>query len=367
MSAGSVRVGVVGAGVISSQYLGNLTGFQDLEVVGVADLDEARAAERAAEFGLPWSGSVDGLLAHDDVEIVVNLTIPAAHAEVAARALEAGKHVWNEKPFALERSSALELLTLAEARGLRAASAPDTFLGAGLQTAQRTVESGAIGRPLTALAVMQSAGPERWHPNPDFFYLPGGGPLLDFGPYYVTALVQLLGPVASVTAVDSTALDERVIAKGPRAGERVPVTTPTFHSALLRFESGASAQLVTSFQGWRTRAAMIEVSGVEGAIDVPNPNAFDGATALWRRGVAEPETIPETGSTLTRGTGVVELARAIRTGVPERASGALAYHVLDVLLSIVDAAETGDRVDVASTTASPLLLPAGWDPSAATL
>jgi predicted dehydrogenase len=364
---GRVGVGLIGAGTISTQYLENLTRFPDVEVLFVADIAADRAEAQARAFGVPAWGSVDELLAVPEIEIVVNLTIPAAHVEVARAAVAAGKNVWTEKPFALDRESGLELLALADAAGLRVATAPDTFLGGGLQAAQRLIERGDIGRPLSALTIFQNSGPEAWHPSPEFFYARGGGPLLDIGPYYVTALVQILGPVASVTADASRARDERVIGSGARAGTRFPVEVPTHVAAALRFVTGASAQSVFSFDSAQRRVGVVEITGTEGTLVLPDPNVFDGALTLWSLGVDEPTVVPPTGFAFSRGIGVVELARALRSGTPEAASGELAYHVLDVLLSIADAAENGERVSVRSTTLPRPALPADWDPSASTL
>lgn len=365
--AGRVGVGVIGAGNISTQYLTNLTVFPDLEVLFVADIDLDRAKAQAEAFGVPQSGSVDELLAHPGIEIVVNLTIPAAHVEVARRAVEAGKHVWTEKPFSLDRDSGVELLALAKEKGLRVATAPDTFLGAGLQTAQRVIESGAIGTPLSAITLFQGPGPEGWHPNPEFFFTEGGGPLLDMGPYYITTLVQNLGPVESVTAVSSQARATRVIGSGPKEGTEFPVTIPTHIGGLLRFESGASAQGVWSFESSMLRMGFVEINGSEGTLVLPDPNMHDGEITLYRRGEKEPEVIAATGSTASRGTGVLELARAIRADRPEAASGDLAYHVTDVMLSLLEAAESGEKVLVESTVVPRPALPEDWDPSEATL
>ncbi|MDN4614211.1 Gfo/Idh/MocA family oxidoreductase [Leifsonia sp. F6_8S_P_1B] len=364
MSAGRVGVGVIGAGVISNEYLANLTSFPDLEVRFVADIDLDRAREQAEKYGVPASGSVEQLLADDGVEIVVNLTIPRVHVEVALQALAAGKHVWSEKPFALDRASGRELLETAHAKGLRVATAPDTFLGAGVQTARRLVESGAIGAPLTALTILQNPGPERWHPNPDFLFQEGAGPLFDLGPYYLTALVQLFGPVARVSAVGSKARETRVIGSGPRAGEEFAVTVPTHVSALYQFESGQTAQAVFSFDSKLGRT-LFEVAGVDGTIEVPDVNTFEGD--LLVHGADGVETVPSTGSTSTRGTGVVELARAIRAGVPERASGEQAFHVLDVMVATIEAGESGLPVEVESTVELAPALPEDWNPREATL
>lgn len=365
--SGPVGVGVIGAGVISTQYLPNLRDAADVEVRMLADLDVDRAAARAGEFGVPASGGVDELLARDDIELVVNLTIPAAHAEVGIRALEAGKHVFGEKPYALDLASAARLRDTARRTGLRAASAPDTILGAGLQTARRLVASGAIGDPLTGLGMFQVSGPESWHPSPEFLYARGGGPLFDMGPYYLTWLVELLGPVTRVVARGSTSHAERVIGSGPRAGTRFPVEVPTHVAGLLDFASGASAQVVFSFQSALARSGMLELTGTDGALVLPDPNGFDGDATLWRTGSTNAETITPKGSLLSRGHGVIDLARAIREGRPERASGGLALHVLEIMLALQSSAEHGDPVAVASTVAPSAPLPDGWDPLARTL
>lgn len=364
---GPVGLGVIGAGVISSQYLENLIRCPDVEVVVVADLATDVARAQAERFGVPSSGTTDELLGHDGVEIVLNLTVPAVHVEVGHRILAAGKHVWSEKPLALDRDSGRALLDEAQRLGLHVATAPDTFLGAGLQTAQRAIADGRIGQPLNALALFQVPGHESWHPNPDFYYVSGGGPLFDMGPYYLTALVQNLGPVARVHATSSMAHARRVIGSGPRAGEGVAVSVPTHYGALLEFESGAAAQTVFSFESHRERHGLLEIAGTDGTLALPDPNRFDGASRLWSAAAEEPETVEAVGSTLGRGAGVVDLARAIREGRDERASAALAYHVLDIMVSISEAAESGDTVDVTSTTTPVAPLPEGWDPTAPTL
>ena len=364
---GPVGVGIIGAGVISTQYLENLTTFPDVRVLFIADIDLERAKAQAGRFGVPESGSVEELLAHPEVEIVVNLTIPAAHVEVATQALEAGKHVWSEKPFALDRESGKALLARAHELGLRVATAPDTFLGAGLQTGKRLIAEGRIGRPLTAVTMFQGPGPESWHPNPDFYYVPGGGPLFDMGPYYLTALIQNLGPVKRVAATQSTARTTRTIGSGPRKGETFQVTTPTHFSALLEFESGATAQSVYSFESSIRRHGVVEFTGTDGALVFPDPNNFDGELAFWQDATDEPEVIEAVGVTTTRGTGVLELARAIRAGVPERANGEQGYHVVDVMVSIAEAATSGQWVEVESTVAPAEALPIDWDPTARTL
>jgi predicted dehydrogenase len=362
---GPVGVGVIGAGNISTQYLTNLTAFPDLDVRFVADIDLERAKEQAAKFGVPASGTVEELLADPEIEIVVNLTIPKAHAEVALQALAAGKNVWGEKPIALDRESGKRVLATAKAAGLRAACAPDTFLGAGIQTARRMLESGTIGRPQTALTLMQQPGPESWHPNPAFLFQEGAGPLFDVGPYYVTALIQLFGPVKRVAAVASTAKPVRTIGSGPLAGQTFEVTVPSHVTAVFEFESGQTSQSIFSFDS-QIRRTLFEVTGVDGALEVNDPNMFVGDLVL-HDGSEEPKTIAVEGERAARGTGVVELARAIRAGVPERASGEQAYHALDVMVSTIEAAERGEWVEVESTFTPTPVLPDGWDPAASTL
>jgi predicted dehydrogenase len=355
-----VGVGIVGAGVISAQYLRTLTRARDVEVRFVADLDAERARARAAEYGVPRGGTFAELLADDDVRIVVNLTVPQAHVEVALAALAAGRHVWTEKPLALDRAGARTVLDAAAAAGLRVAAAPDTVLGPAFQAALRLVRSGAIGEPLGAVSQLQNAGPESWHPDPAFLYADGAGPLLDMGPYYLTALVALLGPVAKVQALATRSRAERTVATGPRAGQRFPVSVATHVSALYTFESGASGQALFSFDS-PLRRRHLEVTGTEATVVVPDPNRFDGVPELHLPD-GSVHLLPPIRAGAGRGTGVVELARAVRDGVPERASGELAHHVLDVMLTTLEAAGAGGPVAVASTAAAPPPLPEGWDP-----
>ena len=364
MNTTTTGVGIVGAGTISDQYLENLTRFPDLKVLFIADLDEERAASQAAKWGVPNSGSYQALLENADVEIVVNLTIPAVHVEVALQAVRAGKHVWGEKPYALDRESGRELMDAAHQAGVRVAVAPDTFLGAGLQTALREVRAGSIGQPLTGLTLFQVPGPESWHPSPEFLFAQGAGPMFDVGPYYLTTLVQVFGPVRRVAATASQARPTRTIGSGPKAGTEFPVEVPTHISALIEFESGASAQSVFSFDSKLPRAGFVEIAGTEGTAVFPDPNMFDGETTL-HTGEDESRVIEAEGSLFTRGTGVAEMAQALREGRPERVPGALAFHVLDIMVSISEAAGTGQFVDVTSTVEASEPLDADWDPSKA--
>jgi predicted dehydrogenase len=364
--SGPVGIGIIGAGVISDTYIENLSSFPDTAVLAIGDLRPDAARAKAAEHGIAAAGDVDVVLGHPDVEIVVNLTVPAAHAVVAERALAAGRHVWNEKPLALDRAAGRAVLDMADAAGLRVGCAPDTFLGAGLQTARRLIEAEAIGAPLTVLALLQSPGPDSWHPNPAFLFQAGGGPLFDIGPYYLTALVQTLGPIGSVAAVASKARDRRVIGSGPKAGESFEVTMPSHVGALIRFAGGQSAQVVFSFDSALARI-LLEVTGRDATMILPDPNEFDGDVGIRRRGSAVTEVLARTEARATRGTGVLDMARAIRADRPHRADGALAYHVLDVMVAIGEAADSGAFVPVESTVGVAELLPDDWDPHVATV
>jgi predicted dehydrogenase len=355
-----IGVGIVGAGVISAEYLRTLAKLPDVEARFVADLDLARAQARATEFDVPRSGSVAELLADDGVRIVVNLTVPKAHVEVALQAVAAGKHLWNEKPFALDRASGQELLDAAAAAGVRVGTAPDTFLGPGIQSALRLVRSGAIGTPIGALTLLQGPGPESWHPDPDFLYQPGAGPLFDIGPYYLTALVQLLGPFSQVVATATRAREERRIGSGPRRGERFPVTVATHVGALYGFAGGASAQSVFSFDSPLVRRRL-EVTGTDATMVLPDPNTFGGSVELHLAD-GEIRTLPRVRARVGRGLGVLELARAVRAGEPERASGEQAFHVLDTMIATVESATSGVAVPITSTTTPAPVLPADWDP-----
>jgi predicted dehydrogenase len=364
--ANPVGVGVIGAGNISDTYLENLTKFADTDVLVVGDIVVEAAQEKAAKYEVAAAGDVGTVLDHPGVELVVNLTIPAAHAEVASKAIRAGKHVWNEKPLALDRFSGRTLLEEAEAAGLRVGCAPDTFLGPGLQTACRLVEQGMIGTPLTALALLQLPGPESWHPNPAFLYAVGAGPLFDLGPYYLTSLVQVFGAASSVAALGSKARERRVIGSGPKAGEEFDVMVPSHVSALLQFESGQSAQAMFSFDSALPRM-LLEVNGTEATMLFPDPNYFDGEIAIQRRDAEEWETVATTTASAARGTGVLEMARALHEDRPHRAQGVLGYHVLDTMIAIADSVEARAFVEIESTVDKPPLLPEDWDPLAAVL
>jgi predicted dehydrogenase len=364
-TAKPMGLAVIGAGNISKQYLANLPTFPGVKVVSIGDIDTARAAEVAAEHGIAHSGTATEAINHPDVELVVNLTIPAVHVEIARQALAAGKHVYGEKPFALDREEGKALLKEAEEKGLRIGSAPDTWLGAGIQTAQRLLADGEIGDTRFALTAMQVPGPEAWHPNPAFLFAKGAGPLWDIGPYYLTLLVTLFGPAKRVSAVGTKSREERVIGSGPLANTTFPVEVPTHVSAQVEFASGQVATVILSFDTEVVRNGFVEVGGSKGVLKVPDPNGFDGDVKVRRSGEEEWTAHPAVGSTDGRGTGVVEMAQAIREGRPHRASGELALHVVDLMDSITDSIETGTFVELSADFSAPELLPEGWDPKTA--
>ncbi|GAA2208684.1 Gfo/Idh/MocA family oxidoreductase [Nonomuraea monospora] len=337
-----------------------------MRVVAVADLDTDRAAAVAREHDVRVSGTLGAVLSLAEVELVVNLTIPAAHAAVALESLRAGKHVYGEKPLAMDLDEAAKVMAEAEQRGLRVGGAPDTFLGAGLQSAVHALRSGAIGEPIAVTAATQSLGPESWHPSPEFLYARGGGPLFDLGPYYLTALVSMLGPVSRVAAGTRKAREQRVIGSGPKAGTLFPVEVPTHVNALLDFPGSATASATFSFDSAVNRR-LIEIIGTEGALSLPDPNTFEGPLLVRGPSDLDWRELPVTGTTAGRGIGVLDMARSIRAGTPHRASGALAYHVLELMSAITESGERARFAPVASTVAAPEPLPKGWDPHAATL
>jgi predicted dehydrogenase len=358
------KIGIIGCGNISSTYLTVCPTFDILDVVAVADLVEERAVSQAAKFGVPQALSVDELLADPEIAIVVNLTVPGAHATIAARALEAGKSVYNEKPLALTRAEGQQLLRLAAERGLRVGCAPDTFLGGGLQTARKLIDDGWIGTPVAATAFFMGHGPEAWHPDPDFFYQPGAGPLFDLGPYYLTALVALLGPVRRVTGSARITTPERVIGSEPKRGQMIKVTTPTHVAGVLDFAAGPVASLITSFDIWAANVPFLEIYGTEGSLSLPDPNNFGGTVRVRRAGATEWGSVPLThGYTEnSRGLGVADLAYALQSGRAHRANGDQAYHVLDIMHALLEASEAGRHMELSSGGERPAPLPLGLRP-----
>ncbi|PZG00568.1 Gfo/Idh/MocA family protein [Micromonospora endophytica] len=351
-------VGVVGLGVISRAYLNMLAHHRAVRVVAVADLDAARAVAAATMIPGAEAVSVERLLHHPDVTTVLNLTIPAAHAEISGAAIDAGRNVYVEKPLTVTFPEGLSIIDRAAAAGVRVGCAPDTVLGTGTQTARAAIDSGLIGRPLAASAVMVTPGHERWHPNPDFYYAPGGGPLLDMGPYYISALVHLLGGVRAVTGAASRLRDARVIGSGPRLGQRIPVEVPTHVTGVLEHADGALSTLTTSFDGVATTAAPIEVQGEHGTIAVPDPNTFDGEVRhLALDGPGWRALEPRAGYVAaSRGVGLIDLVRADERR-PPRASGAVALHVLDIMTALLRSAAEGRRVELTTAVERPAPVP----------
>jgi len=354
-----VRVALVGCGYISGIYLENAPRWGNLEIVAVADLLPEHARRRGGEFGIP-AATVDDALADPAVELVVNLTIPAAHAEVALAAVRAGKAVYNEKPLAVSLEDGRRIVSEARARGVPVGCAPDTFLGGGLQTCRDLLDAGAVGTPVGMTGFMLTPGHERWHPSPDFYYQPGGGPLLDMGPYYLTAMVHLLGPVARVAGMARASFPERTITSQPRAGELIPVLVDTHQAAVLQFASGPIATLVTSFDATPGDAPELELYGSDGTMLLPDPNTFGGPVRLRGRGSDAWREIPveRPCTDNSRGLGVSDLAAAMREGRAPRASGDLALHVLEVMHAATAAAREGRTVEIASTVGRPAPLPA---------
>ncbi|MBA2596510.1 MAG: Gfo/Idh/MocA family oxidoreductase [Chloroflexia bacterium] len=355
MDGGPVRVGLIGCGYISERYLTNAPLFPAFEIVACADAVPERAAKRAGEYGVPAVVTVDELLADPEIEVVLNLTTPEAHAPIGQAALAAGKSVYSEKPLAIALADGARLVETARAGGLRLGAAPDTFLGGGLQTCRALLDDGAIGEPVAATAFMLNHGHEGWHPQPDFYYQAGGGPLFDMGPYYLTALVSLLGPVRRVTGSARITFPERTIHSAPRAGERIAVEVPTHLAAVLDFASGAIATLVTSFDVWVSETPDLEIYGAHGTLSLPDPNTF-GGPVLVRGGSDDtwrdvPITRPFTDN--SRGLGLADLAAALRTGRPHRTNGDLAYHVLEIMHAVEAASRENRHVEIASSCERP--------------
>jgi len=371
--SGPVGVGVIGAGNISDQYLTHLSSFPDVKVVAIGDLVEERARAQAAKHRVPKAGGVDVVLNDPEIEIVVNLTIPAAHVEVSERVISAGKNVWSEKPIGIDREESRRLLQKAETAGLRVGIAPDTVLGPGVQTAKRAIARGDIGRPLFASTAFQWQGPELWHPNPVFLYAKGGGPLLDMGPYYVSTLVHVFGAVGAVAAVGLQGTTRRRVHTGELAGQEFPVEVLSTLSVLMEFEQGGQAQSLYSTDSPLKRHGVVEINGTEGTLVIPDPNMFGGEITIVRpltdSAATEQEhlRVPEEGVLAGRGLGVLDMARSLRAGRPHVATGEFGYHVLDTLLSIEEAAASHQFVDVASTLGPVGSLGADFDPLEATL
>ena len=346
------RVGIIGAGYISAVYL--KSNFPQFKIVACADAIPENANARAKEFGLR-AMSVNDLFADPSIEVVLNLTIPQSHVPVSKAAIDAGKHVYSEKPLGLSREEAQTLLDAAAEKGLRVGSAPDTFLGGGHQTARKLVDAGAIGQPIGGAAFFMYGGPESWHPNPEFLYQKGAGPVYDMGPYYVTTLVNLLGPVKNVLSIGKNTRPKRKIGSGPRQGTEFTVEVLTYVSAILEFHSGAAITFTVSFDVTGHSHPPIEIYGTAGSLQIPDPNFFGGSVRLIRTGGqwADVAHTHSYGDGNYRGIGLADMAAAMATETPHRASGNLAFHVLEVLQAIVSKAAGDTSFEIKSTCERP--------------
>ena len=366
--AKSLGIGVIGCGSISAAYMRLAPLFRGIQMRICADLNPEAARARAAEFGLE-AATVEDLLASDDIDIVLNLTVPQTHFAVSKQALDAGRHVYSEKPFVLALDEGAELARTAEAKGLRVGSAPDTFLGGSHQLARHLVDCGAVGEITSGACFVQSPGMEMWHPNPDFFFQPGGGPVLDLGPYYISNLVQLIGPVKRVCAMSSSASDYRTITSQPRHGERIKVGTPTTIHAVMQFHSGAQITCCFSWDVWQHGHSNMELYGQDGTLHVPDPNFFSGEVRLTRKsvfrnapGFDHPFNIAnEVGGNGApqanyRCSGLADMAQGILENRPHRCALDFALHVVEVMTLILASGEKGQFMDVTTVCERPAAL-----------
>lgn len=370
----TLNVGVIGCGNISGIYFQNIPAYAGLTLRACADMRPEVAQAQASRYGIE-ALSVDELLAREDIDLVVNLTVPGAHFGVSLAALSAGKHVFSEKPLAVDFEQGRRLLDEAEARGLFLGCAPDTFLGAGGRLARRLVDDGSVGRILAGTAFLMSHGMEHWHPDPEFFFKPGGGPILDMAPYYLSALVNIIGPVKRVMSMSSIGFPERIVtADSPRKGARIVVETPTTVMALLEFASGAQVTFCMSWDVWKHGHPAIELYGTEGSLRVPDPNFFGGHVEVtdhggdWR--VEDASVLPlgapnwrspnwaadMPSKANYRALGLADLASAALHGTPHRSSGRLGLHVLEVMHLILESAATGQPAAVTTSLERPAVL-----------
>jgi predicted dehydrogenase len=338
-------MGVIGCGAISGAYLGMAKKFPVVEAAACADIDLSRAKAKAKEFGVPRACSVEELLADPSIELVLNLTVPKAHVPVALAALEAGKHTYSEKPLGINREEGLRVIETAKAKGLKVGCAPDTFMGAGIQTARRVIEEGRIGRPVAFTAFMMGRGHESWHPSPEFYYEVGGGPMFDMGPYYLTALLQLLGPVKRLTGAASIAIPQRTITSEPKRGKTINVETPDHICGTMEFASGCTGVIIQSFATHHPQydgRQPITIYGTEGTLKVPDPNTFDGPVSVALGGEKAFRDVPPMFHTgYGRSIGAADMAYAIRSGRAFRANGDQAMLVLDLMAGFLDSARSG--------------------------
>jgi predicted dehydrogenase len=356
-----LRVGLIGCGAISNAYFNGLKAFSKFaQITACSDLDGERACRKASEHGVGKAYSVKELFDDPEVDLVLNLTVPKAHAEVNLLALKAGKHAYCEKPFSLTYKEGLKVLKEAQKRKLRVGCAPDTVLGGGIQTCRGLIDAGVIGRPVAATANMLCHGHESWHPSPEFYYQAGGGPLFDMGPYYLASLVTLLGPVKTVSALAKITFKERVITSRPLNGKKIKVETPTHLSGGLEFNGGVLGAVTMSFDVWQHHLPMLEIYGTEGSLQCPDPNTFGGKVRVWTAKKKEWEQVPLTHSDqVGRGVGVADMADAARTCRPHRMNGEMALHVVEVMEAFHVSARAGRKIAIKSHCQQPEPLPEG--------
>lgn len=353
------NIGVIGCGDISGIYLTNLTKrFHNTRVIACAGRTPERTVRTAETYGIT-ACSVEDLLRNPEIEVVLNLTTPDAHYSISDAILSAGKHLYTEKPLAITREEGKKLLAKAKDKNLLIGSAPDTFLGAGLQTCRKLIDEGLIGEPVSAVAFMMNHGPESWHPNPEFYYQIGGGPMFDMGPYYLTALVHLIGPVKKVSAFTRITFPQRTITSEMKYGKVIDVEVPTHVAGLLEFHNGAVGTLITSFDVWAAQVPRIEIYGTEGTLSVPDPNTFGGPVRVRFKNQSDFRDIPLSHpyAENSRGLGVADMVQALDDNRINRANGLLSYHVLDIMHSFHDSADSGRHVFVDSFCERPEPMP----------
>ncbi len=359
--ADNIKVGIIGCGNISGAYFQTNTQFNFFDIVACADLDLERAKMRAQEFNIPKACTPEELLADPDINFVISLTIPQAHGPVMLAGVQSGKSVYTEKPFTVTRHEAQQVLATAKANGLRVGSAPDTFLGGSHQTCREIIDSGEIGEPIAATAFMAGHGHENWHPSPQFYYQKGGGPMFDMGPYYLTALVNLLGPARRVSGSTRITFPTRTITSEPLNGTEIEVEVPTHIAGIVDFKNGAIATMITSFDTWAHNLPLLEIYGTKGTLSVPDPNGFGGVVRVRKSSESDwrevPVTRPYTAN--ARGIGMADMALAMQNHRPHRANGELAYHVLDIMHAFHDSSDENRHIELASTCERPEILPQG--------
>ncbi len=355
-----IKTGIVGCGNISDIYFENGKKFEVLDLVACADLMPERAKAKAEKWEIARACTPDELLADSEIEIVINLTIPIAHAEVSQKIVEAGKSSHCEKPLTITREDGKRLLKTAKEKGVRVGGAPDTFMGAGIQTCRELLDAGTIGAPIAATAFMMCHGHESWHPDPEFYYKLGGGPMFDMGPYYLTALVNLLGPVKRVTGSTRVSFPERTIGSEPKRGQTIKVDVPTHVAGLMDFHNGAVGTIIQTFDVWSHNLPVIEIYGTEGSMQVPDPNGFGGPVRYRKQGDSEWTEVEITRpyAMNSRGIGVADIAYALQSGRKHRANGELAYHVLDLMHAFHDSSDQGKHITLESTCERPAPMPA---------